>query len=207
MKLMKCCLGIVILFLISGCSAIISLNPFYLKDDVTINDEILGKWKLIRSDEVDEEGQSIKDEETWTFKRDNETNSYELSVQFEDEEMIFCAVLFGIKDQLFLDLYPKINYPESNAESSKLIMQLLPTHTVSRITLDKDSMILEPLKSEWIKEKILRKKFELSYGVTENDIILLTAETEDIRAFLEDNIDEAFGEESGYLFKKVSEAP
>ena len=204
LKVIKCCLGVIILCLISGCSTITSLNPFYLKNDVIANDDLLGKWKVIKQNEFAEDEMKINDEELWTFKKNNETNSYELSVQCENDKMLFHAVLFRIKDKFFIDLYPKIIYPDSNAESSILNMQLLPTHTVSKITLEKDRMILEPLKGEWIKDRIIRKKFELSYGVTENNIILLTAETEDIKEFLENYIDEAFGEgELTYKFERL----
>ena len=194
LKLIKLCLLMAILCLISGCSTITSINPFYIQDDVITDDSLLGEWKVINQNESSDEETKVNNEEIWTFSKDNETNAYVLSVAFEDNKMLFDAVLFKVRDKCFIDLFPRMINAESNAKSSLLNMHLMPVHTVSKILIDGDNMTLEPLKGEWVKDKIIRKKFNLSYGVTPDNSILVTAETEDIKDFLENHLDEVFGD-------------
>jgi hypothetical protein len=204
LKLIKCCFCIFILCFLSGCGTIISINPFYSKKDIVENDNLLGKWKVMNQIDYVDDAKEIKDE-LWIFSKDNEANTYELSVEYENEKMVFYAVLFKIKDRYFLDLYPKNAESETEAKSSLLKIHSLPVHTISKVVFIEGNMILKPIKDEWVRERIIRKKFNLSYGVTKDDIILLTAETNDIKEFIEKNIEEAFNgdEELSFVFERV----
>lgn len=204
MKLIKCCLCIFILCLLSGCSTLISINPFYSLKDVVENDNLLGKWKVISQNDFADDAVKVNDDEMWIFSKNNEANSYQLNVTYENEKMVFYAVLFKIKDRYFLDLYPKPIDIDTDAKSALLNIHSLPVHTVSEVLFKEENMILEPLKGEWVKDQIIRKKFNLSYGVTKDDIVLLTAETDEIKEFLEKNIEEAFsGYELSFEFERV----
>jgi hypothetical protein len=192
MKLVKYCLCIFILCFLSGCgTTIISINPFYSQKDIVQNDNLLGKWKVVNQVDYVDDATKGKDE-LWIFSKDNETNFYELSVEYESEKMMFYAVLFKIKERYFVDLYPKHTELKTEAKSSLLKIHSLSVHTISKVAFSEEAMILEPIKGEWVKDQILRKKFNLNYGVTTDDIILLTSETDDIKEFIEKNIEEAF---------------
>lgn len=148
-----------------------SISPFYSEDKLIFLSEIEGEWTdnnnykitinkgkdyAYEMTAVDDEGQSIAS----------------LSVHF-----------FKIFGTTFMDLYPEDLNPDiSNNYYSN---NILPMHSVVRVSVKDASIDLEPLSAEWVYNTVISGKYPISHRVLDgNDMVLLTGDTNEQQNFL-----------------------
>ncbi|MHC4617449.1 MAG: hypothetical protein ACYTEQ_06815 [Planctomycetota bacterium] len=85
--------------ILGGCVPVMSLHPLYTEQDVAFEEELLGVW-------VDDANEP---DTTWEFRRpDASKKEYELIFSNrEGKKGIFVTHLVKLKEQFFLDVYPK----------------------------------------------------------------------------------------------------
>ncbi len=91
--------------------------------------------------------------------------------------------LTAIGGETFVDFKP---YQGSeNLEAFSLFYpNIISAHTFGGIQVDNGKLIIKPFNSEYIEELIRTKRIRLKHEVTAREDIVLTASTEDLRAFI-----------------------
>jgi len=171
------------LLLMSSC-LVSSLHPFYKEKDKIYEPAMLGSWIdsdsciwVIEKNMVSEEfmGPEYPD------------STYRLTY-YEEEGMIglFIGTLFELKGIRYMDVYPDPN--EDHCASSLTDMHHFPTHTLARIQLDPDSIMLYWYGDEWLDELIKNNRIRIKHETVDvsPDYTrhLLTAPTEDLQKFI-----------------------
>jgi hypothetical protein len=173
---------------IAGCLPT-SVHPLYTEEDITFDNELLGMWY-----DPDEPRGDV-----WSFKRWG-PESYQL--QLYEEHRIneppaaeFDVVMAKIGDQVFLDFFPR--EPEDMNDFYNL--HLVPTHSFYRIKITKDDMTgrsrdtlwIGLFDLEWLEKNLESGKVNLKHE-QRDDMIVLTASTADLQAFVKKFWEEAF---------------
>ncbi len=162
-----------------GCVPVVSLHPYYTKEDVVFDKKLLGSW-ISDPNEPDA---------IWRFVNIGvPKNSYRLVMTDKGEVMgVFVVHLMKLRDRLFLDVYPaesRQNLEDPNESVLPFNSEfLIPTHTLVRI----DSV--EPrLEMSLMLEAQLKKLVEESPDVIAHEVAgdrpILTASTKELQAFV-----------------------
>lgn len=171
------------MLLMSSC-LVSSLHPFYKKKDKIYEPVLLGSW--IDSDSciwVIEKNMIAKEFMGPSFP----DSTYSLTY-YEEDDMIglFTGTLFELKGVRYMDFYPDPN--EDHCNSGLTGMHHFPTHTLARIRLDRDSIMLYWYGDEWLDElfkqnriRIKHETVDISPDYTRH---LLTAPTADLQKFI-----------------------
>lgn len=174
---MKLFLSLSILFVImsSVCGCIVqSLNPFYTAGTVIESPVKNGEWKMI-----DKNG---KTEMTnpWLFEKDKITAYDESGLPG-----VLKVVYFKVEDTLFMDA--TVDEPNQKV-CTWWAMNLTPVHTICRVEIQDDTLILKPIDYEWIEKALEAKTFNLPYlKKKEWESFLITASSQELMNFLEKN--------------------
>ena len=91
--------------------------------------------------------------------------------------------LTNVGGETFVDFKP---YQGSeNLEAFSLFYpNIIPAHTFGGMQVDNGKLIIRPFNSEYIEELIRTKRIRLKHEITAGGDIVLTASTEDLRAFI-----------------------
>jgi hypothetical protein len=154
-------LGVVIF--LAGC--VPSLHPLFTDKDLVFEQALVGSW-------VEEDGKS-----TWTFQKSGE-NAYELVYTENEKPARFQAHLLKLGNYLFLDVFPE----ESDMKNGLYKGLLIPAHGFAKIRIEKDSVRLDYLNPDWLKQMVDEKKIKIGHDFI-GDSIILTAETKDLQKF------------------------
>jgi hypothetical protein len=160
----------------AGCFAP-ALNPFFTNENIVFNETLLGVW--------------IKDSgEKCLFTKSGE-NHYEL-LYVSEATARFEARLIELDGVTFLDLYPK---PMSEG-NGLLLANFVPTHTIARVTISKDSISIAMMDGDWLKQLSDQNQLDLAHERLDDEMIVLTAPTRELQAFALKHVytKEAFGE-------------
>ncbi len=165
--------------LLGGCVPVMSLHPFYTKENVIFDKKLLGTW-------IDDPN---KPEMIWQFESaDKPENAYKLIFTGEDGlKGSFIAHLIKLKDHLFLDVFPSevpwdLEDPnESPWPYNSLFM--IPTHTIVKIDAVGAELKLRLLLETQLKNLIEENPDAISHVVVE-DRPVLTASTKELQAFV-----------------------
>ena len=132
---------------LSGC-VVLSLTPFCDKQAEIELPAINGEWQML------EDNGSPKKQKPWVFK-DGAVET------FDDKGGTgsLKAVYFKIGDNVFLDSYP--DNADDSFTSGWWRMHLAPCHTVSKLALEGDRLVVTPLKADWLKKMIKEGKVSL----------------------------------------------
>lgn len=185
--------------LFSGCLPPLSIHPYYLEDNVIFDEALLGRWV------IDEENGSVVE---LTFKK-GEDLGYEVIYKEGKEEMLFEANLFEWDQVRLLDFYPKLSDGESHR------FDLLPMHTLFKLTMQEAGLHIVMLDSTWLIEKVkegipLEHTVIKGEGKYSSDDIILSGDTSQLQEFLKNYVlrdKEAFEEETNntaFLKKDIS---
>jgi hypothetical protein len=191
------------LVFLTGC-IVPSLHPFYTDKDLVFERALVGSW-LEYQVEGDPSPPAIP--QVWTFSKAESTNAegaadgYDVKVRVKDYMASYQARLMKANDTLFLDLLPdELQTPEfrpkaddgrqqsaeegAGGEVTGLFMlHYVPTHSVWRMRLDHDELMLTPLGDDWATAQAGEKTLGLRYE-TVSDTTVLTASSEELRGFL-----------------------
>lgn len=74
-------------------------------------------------------------------------------------------------------------------EFTRFSMNIIPAHTFARFTIKNNSLVIQSFDAEYIEDLIKNKRVRLKHELVDDNIIL-TASTEDLRAFINKYADE-----------------
>jgi len=161
-----------------------SLHPFFTEKDIVFNESLLGVW-------IKDSGEKCK------FTKAGDDH-YEL-LYVDEEPMWFEARLIDLGGATFLDLYPKLPSKHIDVDTGSFV----PAHTLARVAIGKDSISIAFMDGDWLKQLSDQNQLDLAHerlylaneGFT-SDMVVLTAPTQELRAFALKHADskEAFGE-------------
>ncbi len=148
-----------------------SLNPIYTESDAVLEPALEGTW--------------AEEDFTLSFTKSGE-NAYQVVLLTNDLKLNFkySAHLTPLGGSLFLD----IALEEINVNGQKLndlgdlLTWLIPAHTFYRTRIERDTLRLECLDEDWIKEMIDGRKLKIAHAQI-GDAFVLTAPTEKLQQF------------------------
>ena len=152
---------------------IISLNPLFTEQDAILIPEIEGYWTMPVFDWI------------MSLKKTGD-NFYQFIDDVETAAPEFEAVFIEIKGELFLDL--RGIFPE-NLGNSDYRDGFLSGHSIYKIKVLNDSLIISSLNYSWFFSQVAKKKLPLKFEWISNGM-LLTFSTDEFKSFLADNINE-----------------
>ena len=166
-------MAICVVVMLAGC--ITSLNPTYTEDALRFDEDLLGAWKA-------EQGDSV-----WTFERDGDM-AYRLSYTFGVNKFVYKARLTELAGHAMLDL-------EWNKEASVIASDDIPDaliwdegHGLVRVLLEPPILYLSFPDPEWFDDYLRDHPDAVTHRRTTKGI-MLTAPTEEVRAFFAEHID------------------
>jgi hypothetical protein len=182
----KVILLLVVIFLsliLSGC-IVLSLHPYYTAENLYFEPGLEGNWK--ESDESDE---------LWTFEKSGE-NGYRVIITTEEKSETFEVKMFSINDMMFLDALPE-RFPK---EFDYLNSHSIRVHSLYQLDYKDNSFEIRSMDYGWLKENLKNSKLGIDHEIIDKRIIL-TASTEELQAFIVQNIETLFEDEAGILHR------
>lgn len=141
-----------------GCPAR-SFYPFFTEKNLMFNPGLVGAWM----------DQNKK--ETYFFQKAEGKNYYIIVCEEKGDTSYFQAQLGQIGKVWFLD-----SYPSEESEN----FQLVPTHIISKMWFNGDTLTFASLESDYLQKLIESKKIKIPYTTQKGDIIL-TSSTEELQ--------------------------
>jgi hypothetical protein len=173
------------IFFITGCF-VKSLHPFYRENELLFKKELLGTW-VGNDSSVWQIEQGMKT--TGLFKPRVPESAYIITYTDKQGTARFSVHLFKLGNRLFLDFYPE----EVESSNDLMASHLVPMHTVARVNLTTDRMVINWFNEEWLiglfrqnKIRIAHEKIPYESGKDGDDNfqVILTASTEDLQKFM-----------------------
>jgi hypothetical protein len=158
--------------LLSGCTALMSLQPLYEEQESATDARILGSW--------------IHD--TAVLDVTAMGSTYDVTVRsLENTESIKLQVrLIRLNGSLFFDAMTP-----DNVELHEHCLTCLPMHVIGRLTIEEDALRLDFFDADWIGDRAKDKGIPAARRRSAvYDALVLYADTEALRRFVEDAADE-----------------
>ena len=185
------------LFSMPGCW-VFSVNSLYEGNlfgprdrDIVFDSNLVGTWKATKDDCVTTLAITSTESPDYvlTYKKDGkrcDTDSERKELQFE-------AKLVKLDSHVFLDVSPK---------ADDVCPSCLAAHQIFLIALNKDTLNIMPIDSEWLKDAIEKKKIDVSTVSGNTDI--LTGSSKELKQFCRDHADDrkVFKPDPEWLFKR-----
>jgi hypothetical protein len=173
--------------LLLGC--VPSIHPLFTPDNVVFEPDLVGLW------------QNEKESETLQFTKAEE-NAYQLVYTDKDGKTgTFQVHLTKIGDHRFLDFFPEeVDLPQNDLFK----MHLIPAHTFFLVhEISPQLLRLSAVNLQWVDEHLKEHPEALKHERSEEERLILTAATEDLREFFVKHVKtpKAFGDPSP--FKRV----
>lgn len=194
-RILMVILMLFIMVFLSGC-LVQSLTPFYVEDALIQFPEVYGSWRLIRDDSGDVSQSNIQ---PWQFTGERIT-----TFDGRGLEAKLQARYFSVNDTIFMDI--TAGDPYTSSVSEIWAMHVAPVHTLVKVMIRKDTLILMPLNYDWLESALSNKKVALpSIKLETADMTVFNPAPEKWMAFLKEYKDEkgVFSEERRYEFKKL----
>lgn len=167
-RLVLCCV-ILGLMVLAGC--VPSLNPVYRPEDLVFDSSVVGTWT--------QKGEKAR----WEFLKRDEKSYRLVYTDNEGRQGRFVAHLARIEGDLFLDLFPEESEIDAN---SFYAFHLVPIHTIYLVRQTKPGLELAAINFKWLEEE-LNKQPATVQSSTLNGRKLITAPTDEVRAFIVKN--------------------
>ncbi len=161
-----------LLLLLAGCN-LFSLRPFYTESDLYLDDNLLGDWIDQKSagqasNKITFVQSSTDDKMAYFFHTEEDQNASPTNM---------VCHLFKLGSYQYLDFFPL----ESSASNSD---NLIKVHSLMRIELAEDSLVLYEVNPKKVSELCKNKKNSLDFAELENEEnILLTGSTKQMQHF------------------------
>ncbi|MFC2140468.1 hypothetical protein ACFLQ1_01960 [Candidatus Auribacterota bacterium] len=182
-----------VIFFFNGC-IVWSVNPFYTDDAVIEMPALNGKWQPIKI------ALENKSDKAWHFESDTI-----LTFDKEGEPGSLKAVYFKIGDDIYLDTMP--DDPDETGVGMWWIAHVFPVHTLCKVELSEDKLILRPLSYKWFNDAIEKKIISLPFSEQEgdDDMIIYYPSAKEWMAFLKTHGKEEglFSQEDVFEFVKT----
>ena len=171
------------MLLMSSC-LVSSLHPFFKHKDKVYDPAMVGTW--MDSDECIWviERNMVGDE----FMGPRYPDSTYLITYYEEEDAVglFIGTLFQLKGITYMDFWPDPD--EDHCNSGLTGFHHFPTHTLARVQVDSDSLMLYWYGDEWLNELLENNRIRIKHETIEMGPDwprhLLTAPTEDLQKFI-----------------------
>jgi hypothetical protein len=164
---------------VASCGPVLTLNTLFEDSEIILDPALLGTWG---------EGQTLM-----TFER-GEGKTYKLTYRDGTKVSVLVAELGCLDGQEFLDIYPADE--ESNRAKNEAYAPRLPLHTVMRVHVDDDELMLDSLDEVWVRKEVDRGSLELDaeHVLKAGDDLFITLPTEKLQDFVRNHAydDEAF---------------
>ena len=165
--------------LVASCGPVLTLNTLFQDSETILDPALLGTWG---------EGQTFV-----TFER-GEGKSYKLTYRDGSKTSILVAELGCLDGQEFLDIYPSDE--EGDRAKNEAYAPRLPLHTVMRVQVDDDELVLDSLDEDWVQKQVDGGSLELDaeHVLKAGDDLFITLPTEKLQDFVRKHAydDEAF---------------
>jgi len=176
MRLWRGMLALVAAPLLAGCVPPGSLHGLYASpSDVSSDSALLGTWK--RADG--------EDQQKWVFRK-GEEGAYSLTVTVttkgREDRSQWEARLVRVGDSRFLDLLPALRTAQRRPDASAFYVARL--HLFVKLEAGKDGLRLRLLDPDWWEAQRKQGAVPLRTEELESGLSVITASTEEIRAFL-----------------------
>ena len=167
-----------------------SVNPYYTVRDITFDDHLVGEWHST-------DGQN--EPEHWTFER-GENQSYALRVtDAEGKQGQFKATLFKLDGHQFLDLTAtQCEYATNQVDL--VACSMIPGHLLIHVAQIEPGLKMSLADFDWLQGYLKAHPKALAHhGKSEDDPMVLTADTRDLQRFVlkhlkEDELFSDYGE-------------
>jgi hypothetical protein len=176
-------LTILIAALMQGC-LVKSLHPFYTKKDLVLEKELFGDWT-----DKDSGRWTIHQHTTGFLNTSKPDSSYDITYTDNQGSSKFQAHLFRLGGQLYLDFYPT----DVKSGSSLEDYHLIAAHTLARVSLSKNVIIIRWYNEEWLaglfnKNRVRIAHERIPYDPDKKDSdsyqVILTAPTAELQDFI-----------------------
>jgi len=174
-----------LVFLASGC-LIKSLHPFYTEKDLVFRKELPGNW-LAQDSSLWNISQRMRFD--GFLQPEKGDNAYNILMTDEKGTGSFIAHLFRLDGSLYLDFYPD----EVQVSNSLASYHLIPAHTLAKVEVSADEIVIRWYNEEWLLELFNQNKvripheripYDLDDQNPDNYQVILTASTEELQKFL-----------------------
>ncbi|MCI0388000.1 MAG: hypothetical protein MOB07_04435 [Acidobacteria bacterium] len=142
-----------------------SLHPFFTDESTVFDEALLGTW-------INDSGDKC------TFTKSGEDH-YEF-LYIEKAPARFEARLIKLGGVMYLDLYPET----PDIDNGLYLPHIVRAHTLSRVTIGRDSISIAMLDGDWIRKLSDRNELKLAHERVADGAIVLTAPTGGLQAFL-----------------------
>jgi len=184
-------MAILLLCLLAACGPVLSIHPLYTDKDVVFDPALVGTW----IDPQDTSSAPI------IFERGS-NDSYRAITRLDKNanvDQIFEAHLVKLNGRLFLDAVQTKNRMSGQEEDMGIAV---PGHLFARVSIEGDSLRLDLLDQDWIKDKLETRKISIAHEELDGDIVL-TASTPELQRFVLGHVnDKGAFEESEPLQRK-----
>ena len=144
---------------LSGCM-VVSINPLFTEADLIFDEHLVGTW-----DEGDNR---------MVVKKSKE-GSYHMTYVEDDERTDYKLSLGKLGSHLFWDMEPWEEVSDDD-------FLLVPTHLVTLISVEKDTLTMAILDGDWLKKALKKGTIEVDHQLLE-DRVLLTGSTKQLQTF------------------------
>ena len=197
--MMKRFLPFLLCILLSGCY-VQSLTKFYTDDLKVELPQVVGDWASIIHMGDDVSAEKIT---PWKFTEDT-IETYDANDKYSELQVVY----FRIGDNLFMDFTAGEPSKDDSEGSGNLFWGagVTLTHSLCRITIKEDSLIMVPMNIEWLEEKIEDKALALSFVKADKDSnYIFTVSAEQWVVFLKTHADEKnlFDEDLKFEFQRA----
>jgi len=158
--------------LLAGC-VVTSVSPFYTAKDLVFEPALLGDW----IGDTNKAGDEI-----WKFDQSGDM-AYRFTIIKPDTASVMEARAFRLDGQLFLDV--------SSLEQD---YHVIPPHFLLKVTQTTPALRMSQLNHDWLKDLVTKKPdairhhFVKSGDKSEDDRVVLTADTSELQKFIRDNL-------------------
>ena len=167
MKRFVFCLTLPIFLFLTSCISF-TFQPIYTNKDLTFEPALSGLWSETDS------------RDTYKFARSGE-KSYELIYTDENgNKGTFDVHLVNLNGIMFLDIYPRKKEITNNEFYNAHFLVL---HSIVYVEQIEPTLKLSMINDDWMKEYLKENPTAISYQIF-NDNVVLTAQTEELQAFL-----------------------
>ena len=177
----------------AGCFTQTSIQPFLTADEGVVVPELAGQWIETEGDHPDilELTPAVsKSPDTWTLRLEEKG----------DEPPAVLEVRLGrMGDHLVWDM----TVPEDKNASTLVAVHRLPLHSLARLSLDGDRLSVAYLDPEWFSKRAKEGALDVAHLEIEEDSLLLTAPTDELRDAVLAHWEEAFGDTSVFVRRKA----
>ena len=170
---------LLIMVMLEGCK-LFSLHPLYTPADVVWVPEILGKWS------GDDDGNYIQ-----IVREENKAYRF---TQVDGEDTVhYLMHLTSLAGHLFMDLYPYeycSTMPGSAVQndcskSENILKNFIPVHSFSKVEINRGKLVITEFDVDRLKSLFRQNRIRLGHEkLDEEDLIILTASTSDLRKFI-----------------------